>query len=241
MAERAREVELHGFSQGLDGRNSEQAYAAGNAFPPPMARWVAEILLTVMSDKRKFPLMLARGVAEKIVDALRPACARIEIAGSIRRKKAAVGDIEIVYIPKFIEVTDPSDLFGDKKILVNGADAVIDLLIKGGCLGKRLNKLGSETWGENNKLAVEVKTELPVDLFATNAVAWWNYLVCRTGSMETNIKIASAAQKKHCQWCPTRAGFLQRYASGEAKMWIMKSEEDVFEFAGLPYLKPEER
>lgn len=44
MVERAREVELHGLSSGMDVTNTEQAYAAGNAFPPPMAQWVAEIL-----------------------------------------------------------------------------------------------------------------------------------------------------------------------------------------------------
>ncbi len=44
MVERAREIELHGISCGLDATNLEEAYAAGNAFPPPMAKWIAEIL-----------------------------------------------------------------------------------------------------------------------------------------------------------------------------------------------------
>jgi DNA (cytosine-5)-methyltransferase 1 len=44
MVERGREVELHGLPVGLDVQNVEQAYAAGNAFPPPMAKWIAEIL-----------------------------------------------------------------------------------------------------------------------------------------------------------------------------------------------------
>jgi DNA (cytosine-5)-methyltransferase 1 len=44
MFERQREVELYGLRTGLDATNLEQAYAAGNAFPPPMAKWIAEIL-----------------------------------------------------------------------------------------------------------------------------------------------------------------------------------------------------
>jgi len=36
-----------------------------------------------VSDKQKFPLAVARAVAEKIVAAMAPACERIEIAGSI--------------------------------------------------------------------------------------------------------------------------------------------------------------
>jgi DNA (cytosine-5)-methyltransferase 1 len=44
MAERARAVEIHGLSRGLDETNTEEAYAAGNAVPPPVAKWIAEIL-----------------------------------------------------------------------------------------------------------------------------------------------------------------------------------------------------
>lgn len=44
MAERARAVELHGLRPGLDATNAEEAYAAGNAVPPPIAKWIAEIL-----------------------------------------------------------------------------------------------------------------------------------------------------------------------------------------------------
>jgi DNA (cytosine-5)-methyltransferase 1 len=44
MAERGRAVDLHGLRAGLDETNTEEAYAAGNAFPPPIAQWIAEIL-----------------------------------------------------------------------------------------------------------------------------------------------------------------------------------------------------
>lgn len=43
-------------------------------------------------------------IAEKIKAQLAPHCDRIEIAGSIRRKKPEVKDIEIVVIPKPYEV-----------------------------------------------------------------------------------------------------------------------------------------
>lgn len=44
MVERARATELHGVRRGLDATNIEEAYAAGNAVCPPIARWIAEIL-----------------------------------------------------------------------------------------------------------------------------------------------------------------------------------------------------
>jgi DNA polymerase/3'-5' exonuclease PolX len=43
----------------------------------------------------------AKGIAEGLVEGMRSYCARVEIAGSIRRRKAEVKDIEIVAIPKW--------------------------------------------------------------------------------------------------------------------------------------------
>ena len=193
-----------------------------------------------MSDKQKFPRAIALAVAEKIAAALAPACSRIEIAGSIRRRKEEVGDIEIVYVPINVLVPDPGDLFG-KEISVNAADLKINYLVERGCLAKRRNVNDAETWGQWNKLARAVTTGIPVDLFATTEDAWWNYLVCRTGSSENNVRIAQAAQKRRCQWHPTRCGFSQSFASTEVRIFPMHSEADVFEFAGLPYLEPWER
>ena len=46
----------------------------------------------------------AQEIAEKVKEELAPHCFRIEIAGSIRRRKSEVKDIEIVAIPKPFEV-----------------------------------------------------------------------------------------------------------------------------------------
>ncbi len=196
-----------------------------------------------MSDKPKFPIARAQAVAEKIVEILAPACVRIQIAGSIRRQKPMVGDIEILYIPKLADVPDPQDLFGDKKIKANAADLVIEHLITHGQLEKRLTVRDSETWGQYIKLARAVKTGIPVDFFTATPENWWNYLVCRTGSAENNIRIATAAQKnRDAKWAPYSAGFKQtRVGTGERVIWRMTSEQDVFEFAGLRYLEPHER
>lgn len=196
-----------------------------------------------MSDKQKFPLALARAVAEKIVAALEPVCSRIVIAGSVRRKKAHVGDVEIVYIPKFTQVKNPLSLFGDEMMRVNAADLIIAELIARGSLAKRLNVNDSETWGEKNKLAVAVKTGIPVDLFSSTEQGWWTYLVCRTGSKETNMRVCNAAIARGCNWRPYEGGFTQKFVSepGTTRFWRMDSEEEVFRFVGLPFLPPEER
>jgi DNA polymerase/3'-5' exonuclease PolX len=62
-----------------------------------------------MSDtgiRMSYPFAL--NLANRMVELLRPDCQRIEIAGSIRRKKETIGDIELVLISR-----DQTNLFGD--------------------------------------------------------------------------------------------------------------------------------
>ena len=57
-----------------------------------------------MTDKQKFHLGTARAYAEVIQAALAPFCERIVIAGSIRRGKEMVGDIELLYILYYLHM-----------------------------------------------------------------------------------------------------------------------------------------
>jgi DNA polymerase/3'-5' exonuclease PolX len=61
-----------------------------------------------MSDNEKRPYAQMMTIARAVVERLRPACQRIEIAGSLRRHRPMVGDIEICAIPIM-----PTDLFGE--------------------------------------------------------------------------------------------------------------------------------
>lgn len=53
-----------------------------------------------MSDTPKRPYDAMWPIARDLVERLRPYCQRIEIAGSLRRGKSLIGDIEIVAIPQ---------------------------------------------------------------------------------------------------------------------------------------------
>jgi len=55
----------------------------------------------------------AQTLAEALKHHLEPYCERIEIGGSIRRKKPEVKDIELICIPKFAKIsTGQATLFG---------------------------------------------------------------------------------------------------------------------------------
>jgi hypothetical protein len=60
-------------------------------------------------SKTQRPLLDAERIAAAIVADLAPSCARIQVAGSVRRRKEVVGDIEVVVIPR----DAPAGLFGD--------------------------------------------------------------------------------------------------------------------------------
>src|SRR5438270_8448835 len=90
--------------QRLERRENAARGPAGN---DPAGRNHRRARSQAMSDtKTKLYLGDARLHAEAICRLLEPACQRIEIAGSIRRMAALVGDIEIVCTPKLSDGTE---------------------------------------------------------------------------------------------------------------------------------------
>lgn len=188
-----------------------------------------------MSTKLKFPRDQALAVARELHAALLPACERMIFAGSLRRRKPEVGDIEVVYVPRFGERAWPGELIPRHGNLV---DAEIARLEQTGVLARRLSKTGSEAFGPKNKLMVHVPSGIPVDMFSTTIPAWWNYVVCRTGPAEFNTLIARLAQEQGYKWHPYHSGF-ERLS--DRSIIPMRSEREVFEFVHLKYREPWER
>ena len=188
-----------------------------------------------MSEKKRFPLSRAEEIGRDLAFAIQPWCEIVEVAGSIRRRKPTVGDIEIVYVPSF---TMEKDGFFDtkRKCLVDG---VIQNLVCRGIIAPRQHENGAGmSWGEKNKLAVHLASGIPVDFFATKAECWPNYLVCRTGGAINNTRIAAAGKRLGLKWHPYGIGF-EHLGNGEWR--VVKSEADVYRIVNLPYLPPEKR
>ena len=186
-----------------------------------------------MGDKVKYPRADAIKVAKELCDALRPVTDRLIVAGSLRRRKQMVGDVEILFVPKF--VPRRVDFFSTENVSL--ANEVLNDLLGRQILRHRPNVNGSEIWGEKNKLAVHVASGIPVDLFAATDSNWWNYLVCRTGSLEHNVKVAAAAQARGWRWNPYAAGFTDE----QGNLVRVTCEKDVFTYVGLPFLMPWQR
>ena len=184
--------------------------------------------------KPRFPRAAALAVARDLCGILSPVTERLIVAGSLRRRKPDVGDVEIVYIPHTEK--RPVDLFRDAD--ADLASDMLDSMLRDGILTKRPNALGCNIWGCKNKLAIHKATGIPIDFFAANETSWYNYLVCRTGPTALNTRIASSAQAQGYQWNPYSCGFT---CLKTGTIHIVESEKDVFEFVGLQYLEPWER
>jgi len=116
-----------------------------------------------MKIQKFMTLLQAQEIAISVVQKLRPFCNRIEIAGSIRRQRPEVGDIEVVLIP------NPSKLY-DLYEAVNSWQKV-----KGKVGGKYTQRILPEG--------------IKLDIFMCQESNWGNIYAVRTGSAEFSHQI----------------------------------------------------
>lgn len=191
-------------------------------------------------EGKRWPIQEACRVYAELRRALLPACMRLKAAGSIRRRRETVGDIEIVYIPRRERRQDGEDLFGGEGHVVDLAAEAVSRLEAGGILGRRPDRLGRTTFGPRNKLMLHLPSGMPVDLFAAEEDSWANVLACRTGPAALNTLVAMAARRRGLQWNPYGPGFSGGGEGGGGRR-MARTEREVYRIVGLPYLEPWER
>lgn len=184
--------------------------------------------------KRQIPREEALALANDLRLTLEPYCERIEIAGSLRRHRPTVGDIEILLIPR-IEHRSGGDLFLGQQVDL-AATALKTMTITGE-LVMRPSKIGVATWGPLNYLGRH-RSSIPVDFFFTRPENWWVSLVFRTGGKTHNLKLTTGANKLGYSLNAYGCGVTHR-RTGEVTP--STSERHVHELCGVPYCPPEER
>lgn len=185
--------------------------------------------------KEKFEYERALPIATNLLEILRPFCEKVAIAGSIRRMQPKVGDVELLYIPKWEEKISNGELIPKK---INKSQEKIEELINSNVLSLRRKSNGTTAFGKKVKLLVDNQSQIPIDLFACEKNQWINNLVSRTGGKMTNITIASHAKRMGWNWLMCDAGFVNKQTH---EAFIPEKEEDVFGFVRIPYMTPEER
>jgi len=111
----------------------------------------------------------AQKIADEVIKRLSPYCQRIGVAGSVRRQKPMVRDVDLVLIP-----SDPWDLEGEVLALARPFQPKLS-----GEKLKRFDYNGAQ-----------------IDLYYASPETWATLLLIRTGSKDSNIRLCSLAKKK---------------------------------------------
>lgn len=149
----------------------------------------------------------AKKIAEKVLERVSPYCSKIEVAGSVRRGKPQVNDIDFVLIP-----SDPWNLTHE------------------------IMGLGPST-AAGDKLKRVKFDDVQVDFYYATPETWATLLLIRTGSKESNIRLASLAKKKGWRLAASGDGLFNEKGQRIAG----DSEESIFEALGLLYQEPWQR
>lgn len=178
-----------------------------------------------MSAGKKQPYAAALPVAERLVDALWPHCERIEIAGSLRRQRAFVGDIELVALQRVTE-TREFNLFGEETA-VSRTYQLHEFLT-----GKVELTKGAQP---DAKYKSFMYGRFKVDLFLPEtADHWGSIFTIRTGSHDFNLWLMNVAAPQ--AGVKFRGGRLWR----DGVVLETPEERDVFAALGLRWIPPDE-
>jgi len=140
-------------------------------------------------------LEVAQKIAAEVIKRLLPYCQKIEVAGSIRRQKAIVHDIDFVLIP-----SDPWNLEAEVLALARPFQPKMS-----GEKLKRFDYNGAQ-----------------IDLYYASPETWATLLLIRTGSKENNIRLATLAKKRGWHLAASGDGLFDE--KGERIAWQSEGE-----------------
>lgn len=193
-------------------------------------------------------LLQAQRLANRVVELLSPHCDTIDIAGSIRRERPEVKDVEVVAIPTKVFIEQPGKLFAERTygipVAINTAiNQMANRIIKGNIDGRYMQ--------------IELKGGAILDLFLPDPKDYYRQLAIRTGSAEYVHKILANAWLLK-GWCGSDMGLRRTEdcissidVNGKRKwkclnpngelppMWM--SEEDFIGWLNITYIPPSRR
>lgn len=175
-------------------------------------------------------LRRAEKFAEKIVGELADYCSldgdkpEIVIAGSIRRRRPKCGDVDIVCRPR----DEAARLLLRARAMARHPMVLQD--------GPRQLMLLYPTSAGQVQVDLFFATHPTRELFVETPGNWGTLLMCRTGSKEHNIWLASKAKDRGCAWNPHHGlyGTSGQYLAGQ-------TEASIYQALELDFIAPEDR
>lgn len=234
-----------GHMPGLPDREKEMRLAAirqilGEAPAPTITE---PVTLVQPIESPKFPLDKATRFACNVVQLLEDYCDEIHIAGSIRREKAEVKDIEIVCRPKLWQA-------GNTGLFDTPGEPVIIPAFR-----REVESLGSVIKGkpDGRYMQILLPSTMKLDLFMPTATDYFRQFAIRTGSADYSAKVIAGGWKSK-GWCGTDQG-LRRItdciekpgggwkciANGAVLPPVWQSEEEFFDWLSIKWIEPKLR
>lgn len=171
-------------------------------------------------------LAQAEAIAELVMFRLAPAVVRIAKAGSVRRMRPDVGDIELVIVPRYRD--EPINLFETRRA------SVLDDALQG------------EEWqvvkgGERYK-QVLVLDRFKIDMWIQPDPATWGVnFALRTGSRDFATWLVTSREKGGALPAGMYVRDARLWRCPEPRPLETPEEEDFFRAIGLEWVRPEER
>jgi uncharacterized protein YeaO (DUF488 family) len=184
----------------------------------------------VSSDTRR-PIVEARAIAESLVALLSVGCDEIMIAGSIRRGKEMVGDVEIVALatPKL--------------------HGLMDRLLLDGVIEKAIYPDGNYRWGKLYRGIQYMGMKCEVFLYDSHNRGYQQIL--RTGPGDANTTLMTLLSHRRAPYrfqdgyCWYSLNWYKNHrdewAAEDRKLVPCPDEQTVFKLLGLPFIEPHER
>lgn len=181
-----------------------------------------------------FPLAPTKFIAEKLIEMFQDGCDRIEIAGSIRRRKDRVKDIELLIVPTIRE----------QKTLLPGQfqhfslfDVVLNEALK---RHRKTLQFDRETPRNGPKYKrLRFDRRIPVDVFIVPPTAWGAQMAIRTGPSDVSKLLVT--HRRHGGLLPDHLNQRDGHLWDREGVIETPEESDYFEAMSLPVVPPEER
>ncbi len=182
---------------------------------------ILEGITLVESRPQRLLLDAAQAISDALVARLEgtPGVARIVQAGSLRRRRETIGDLDLL-----VETDDPGTVI-DRFVQLPGVEAVLG--------------------AGRAKAAIRLAGGPQVDLMVMPPGEAGTYLVHFTGSAAHNVRLRGIARDRG--WSLSEKGFLRLDAEGEpatgdaAELRTFPDEAGAYGFLGLPVIPPELR
>lgn len=195
-----------------------------------------------MSAGGRLSLADATRVAQELYGQLDPACSRLAIAGSIRRGKPDIGDVELVAIPRLRQ--EVASLWGGtaQTSVLNETLAMLE--------GQRPERTHSAmlerlSGGERYVKLRHLASGLQVDLFITSPDQWGLILLIRTGPADYSQWVVTYARRRGYHVCGgwLRIGLAAHDDSKPCGHQVVPTpeERDVYSALALPWVEPADR